>query len=483
MKNRINTKALAACTLAVMTLASCDLLQPGDIINPNVDEDTFKKTDNALQTWVNGTNSTFATTVSKFVELTEILSDDYFNNYSQSSKVFDFPTVLYTDQDVTTLQRGVGSLREMALNGINNIAKTDKTMTAAQEFNLRYIEGYSYLLAGELFTGLPVENGGEVKSWKDNLGKAVETFTDCLTLAQTDDDKAFVNTLLARACYKLGDKQRAVDYAHAALQLSATFVKQVTFDGKNSVDNSFQGYIYGSPYGTAFQPLPRLDFLDPKYFQTDDPLEQRPICIAKAEEPYLIIAEAQIADGDLPEARRTLGKLLDLVKARPVQRGINDQLEQRDNGGYKKYPDDARFRVAASAADSLRSNLILDRKAPHLIDIPYVSGTSVTSAMISGCDSQDDLLQLLYLMRQEIFFGEGRRAADLGLRLPLCEIEAANTPADNYIQAQIPSFIPLNQDMDAFTIDNEAKTVVIKYNMNKVIVENKNSEYVAPFFH
>ncbi len=483
MNNRIITKTLATGALAIMSLASCDLVTPGDIINPNVDEDAFKKTDNALQTWVNGTNSTFATTVSKFVELTEILSDDYFNNYSMSSKVFDFPTLLYTDQDVTTLQRGVGSLREMALNGLNNIAKADKSMTTSQEFNLRYIEGYSYLLAGELFTGLPVENGGVVKSWSDNLDKAIETFTACLPLAQTDDDRAFVNTLLARACYKLGDKRRAVDYANAALRLSPTFTKQVTFDGKNSVDNIFQGYIYGSPYGTAFQPLPRLDFLDPKYFQTDDPLEQRPICIAKAEEPYLIIAEAQIADGDLQAAKETLAKLLQLVKARPVQKGVNDQLEQRDNGGYKKYPDSALFKVAASATDSLRSNLVLDRKAPHLIDIPYVSGTSVTGAMIDRCGSLDDLLQLLYLMRQEIFFGEGRRAADLGLRLPVCEIEAANTPADNYTKAQIPPFIPLNQDMDAFTIDNEAKTVVIKYNMNKVIVENKNSEYVAPFFN
>ncbi len=482
MKNFI-TPNIVACALAMTMLSSCDLLTPGDIVNPNVDEETFNKTPNALQTWINGTNSTFATIISKYVELTEILSDNYFNNYSQSSKVFDFPTILYTDVDVTSLQRGVGSLREMAQNGLNNISKADQTMTAAQEFNLRYIEGYSYLLAGEYFVGLPQTNGGEIKSWRENLNKAIDTFAACLPLASTDDDKAFVNTLLARAYYRLGDKAKAVEYARTALNLSAAFVQQVTFDGKNGVDNSFQGYVYGSPYGTAFQPLPRLDFLDPKYFQTDDPLEQRPICIAKAEEPYLIIAEAEIADNDLAKARQTLGALLALVQSRPVMKGINDQIEQRDNGGYKKYPNSSEYRVAASAGEPLRSGLILDRQAPHLIDIPYVSGTSVTAEMIASCDSQDDLLQLLYLLRQEIFFGEGRRAADLGIRFPVCEIEAANTPAKDYTEAQIPSFIPLNQDMDAFTIDSEAKTVVIKYNMNKVIVENKKSEYVAPFFN
>jgi len=41
----------------------------------------------------------------------------------------------------------------------------------------------------------------------------------------------------------------------------------------------------------------------------------------------------------------------------------------------------------------------------------------------------------------------------------------------------------LNQDMDAFEMDKEAKTVVIKYNMNRIIVQNKSSEYVAPFFN
>jgi hypothetical protein len=36
--------------------SSCELLQPNEIINPNVDEDTFLKTPNAMSTWVNGAN-------------------------------------------------------------------------------------------------------------------------------------------------------------------------------------------------------------------------------------------------------------------------------------------------------------------------------------------------------------------------------------------------------------------------------------------
>lgn len=117
IKNYILIASLAcACS-------SCELLQPNEIINPNVDEDTFLKTPNAMSTWVNGANRSFATIIGSYVELTEILSDNYFNNYSQSSKVFDFPTILYTDIDVTNLQRHVGTLRETAIQGLEVVAK------------------------------------------------------------------------------------------------------------------------------------------------------------------------------------------------------------------------------------------------------------------------------------------------------------------------------------------------------------------------
>ena len=103
------TKYILLASLALSS-ASCELLQPDDIINPNVDENTFLQTPNAMFTWVNGANRSFATIIGSYVELTEILSDNYFNNYSESSKVFDFPTILYTDLDVTNLQRYVGTL-------------------------------------------------------------------------------------------------------------------------------------------------------------------------------------------------------------------------------------------------------------------------------------------------------------------------------------------------------------------------------------
>jgi hypothetical protein len=73
---------------------------------------------------------------------------------------------------------------------------------------------------------------------------------------------------------------------------------------------------------------------------------------------------------------------------------------------------------------------------------------------------------------------------DLGIRLPVCENEAANPAAGaaQYTKAQIPQFIiDLGERMDAFDMDEEAKTVTIRHNMNKIIVANETSKYVIPF--
>src|SRR5262249_8497070 len=131
----------------------------------------------------------------------------------------------------------------------------------------------------------------------------------------------------------------------------------------------------------------------------------------------------------------------------------------------------------------LRTGFILTRQGPQ-IRVPTTSGTSVTNAQIDGIVTVDDGLYLLSLMRQEIFIAEGRRAADLGIRVPVSLQEiTANTKAKAdapYATAQIPQFIPGAYAMDQFTYDQTAKTVVMKYDMNRVIVQNKTSTSVLP---
>ena len=463
--------------LAVLLLVSCDLVKPDDVVNPNVDESAFLNSDNPMETWVNGTEKEFALCMSDFVELMEILSDNYYNNYTRSSKVFDIPQLLYTDADVTRLQRNVGKLREMADYGLNTVARVDANTTDADRFHLLYIKAYSFVLAGDFFLALPVQSGGELVEWQEQLRTAMTVLDEALGYAQTDADRAFVHALYARAAYRLGEKALAQSHAAQSLSLDATLCKQVKFDSKNGVLNTAQEAIWG----TWFQPLPRLDFLDPKYYQLTS-TDQTPITVAKAEENYLILAEAAVAEGNLGSAKTQLGNLLQLVNSRPVQTDVDDQLEGRYNGGHRHFPNDPNYRVQASATDSLRTGLIIDRRAPHLITVHYISGTSVTQAMIDGLTTKESVLETIYLLRQEVFFAEGRRPADLGIRLPVCEVEAAAVKgASAYTTALIPSFIPLNQGLDDFTVDEEAQTVTIAYNMNRVIVDNARSNEVVPF--
>ena len=166
--------------MAVALLGSCDLLTPDEIINPNVDESTFLRSDNPMETWVNGAEKEFALHMSDFVELMEILSDNYFNNYTRSSKVFDVPQLLYTDADVTKLQRHVGALREMADYGLTKVAGADPNANDAQRFHLLYIKAYSFLLAGDFFRALPTTNGGDAVEWNEQLKKAMEVLDDAI---------------------------------------------------------------------------------------------------------------------------------------------------------------------------------------------------------------------------------------------------------------------------------------------------------------
>ena len=225
--------SVAAC----MPLHSCDLLTPDDIINPNVSDDTFLGSANAMQAWVNGTNRSFAEAMGNYCLLMEILSDNYFNNYSRSSQVFDIPRILYTDTDVADLQRHVGTMREMADYGINTVAAADAATTRSDLFNLHYIKAFSFILGGEYFRGLPDTEGGEIKTWKEYLNTALTVLDSALEYADTDEDKAFVHTLKARTYYRLGDSVNASAEASASLELSSDFLKQAVFDGTNGVNN------------------------------------------------------------------------------------------------------------------------------------------------------------------------------------------------------------------------------------------------------
>lgn len=457
------------------------LALPSCVKNPLVTEDVFVNTPNAARSWANGVRRQLALTMNAVVVNAELISDNYFNNYTQNSKVFDIPQIDYFDVDVNTSQAEVQRLREMAVYGLEKVVPGDPSATAADKASMQFCLAYAYLLSGEMFVALPASSKGEVLTSGQLLQKALSLW-DAAIAAEPDATKKIACTLLkARTYYRLGDAANAVQLANQVL-LQKNVLLQVAFDGLNGVSNEMQtGTFTAQP--NRFAPLPRLDFLDPKYFNTGVAAqEQKSIVIAKGEEAFLILAEAQIAANNLATARQTLKDMLDVVNARTVT-AVDDSREERDGGNRKDYPRTA-VKVKFDANDPPRDGYVLNRKNGK-VNVYTVSGTKVTAADIDAAATTDDMLYVLYRLRQEIFMSEGRRMADLGIKFPVSQTEQLNNPnvKDEHIKAQLPKFIPLNRGMDDFTVDPVDGTITMKYDMNKVLVQNKTAKEIFPFIN
>ncbi|ASZ11846.1 hypothetical protein CK934_13210 [Chitinophaga sp. MD30] len=292
-----------------MTFSGCSVL------NPNVTEPVFLSNENAAKSWVNGLRRQLALTMNQVVVSTELVSDNYYNNRTLSSKVFDIPQIDYFDLDVNNLQVQVQRLREMSEYGLSTVLKGDPTATAADSTEVYFSNAFAHLLSGELFVGLPGSNLGPVLTPTQHLERAILLLDKALALSTNENDRNAFTLLKARAYYQLGDAVNASKYATAVMS-KTTLLRQAKFDGLNNVPNDMQTYLYSST-NNEFAPLPRLDFLDPKYYHTGlAATDQKPVTITKAEEAYLIQAEVQLSAGQLDASRVTMKQLLDVVSAR-----------------------------------------------------------------------------------------------------------------------------------------------------------------------
>ena len=476
-------RLLLLSLVSVLAVGGCDFLDPTGVDNPTVTEETFLETPTAASSWTRGVERQLAQTVDEVIMGTEVVSDNVFNNRTLFSKVFDIPQIEAQDFDVENIQYEVHRLREMADQGLNVVAPADPDATDEMLALFHFARGYAYLLAGELFVGIPAEPNGPIVSPEDQLALAVDDFESAGGLSTEADFQAAAMLAIARAQYAAGNKSAAVSAAQQARNMAPELIRFVQYDNVDGPGNTMQFAVYDSPFGDEFQPLPRLDFLFPKYY-SETAGDESPIAILKAEETYLILAEAALSDGDLPGARTEMKDLLDLVAIRPVE-DVDDRGQERGRrGGTWIYPNEASVAVAASPDAEPRDGLVLTRSNPT-VPVPTVSGTSVTAQMIDDAGTEEELLYLLYLMRQEIFVLEGRRMTDLGIRFPVALDESLTNPnvSDGAaaLQAQIPGFIPLDYGLDSFTYSDGDPVAIIHNDMNDVIVSNRTSTAVLPF--
>ncbi|MFD1772258.1 hypothetical protein [Sphingobacterium suaedae] len=478
MKTYPKSLYLLASTLFLMS--SCELTE---VTNPYVTEDRFVSSFQSLQTWLNGVRRQASVTVGTVVEFTELVSDNYFNNYTQSSKVFDTPEINYFDQDVANIQASIHKLMEMSTFGLTKLIPLQTEDSSQEKAELLFYQAYAQLLAADLYVGLPTEALGEVKSPDVLLQSAIALLTEAASLYTAEEEQEACTILLARCHHRLGNLEEAVRYAQLGIA-NPLSLKQVQYGTENGPSNNFQSAIF-SATTNSFAPLPRLDFLDPKYFhQTATVFEdEKPIAIAKAEEAYLILAEAYAAQQNLAASKQVLKALLNNSVNKRTKIMLDDSKETRNGGNRKDYPLQA-VAVKFDEQGAVKDGLVLDRSKGNIQAHP-VSGTHVTGKDIDALATEDETLYLIYLLRQEIFLAEGRRMTDLGIRFPVSQREQlSNTHVtEEHTQAIIPSFVPANRGMDDFTYDTTSGIVTMTYDMNKILIENKSSSHILPFHH
>lgn len=480
IKNIFLTIAVLACAF---TFNSCE--DPEDAfnpVNPDLAVDAVIGTTSSTQSILVGANRQLSLAIDELVVISEIASDNYANTQTFFNQFLDNLAVNATDNDINDTQFDIHRLRELALSGRDVIAPGDPSSTPDQIAEFNFLIGMSSLLFGENFRSVPGESGGPVLDAAAHLNAAIASFQ--ATLNGTSDIALLTAANLgsARAHYRLGNSTEAVQFSNAAIAGDPSFVRFAEFDAVNGPGNNMQNAIFDRGTFDDLQPLPRLDFLDPKYNGSNPTMDVN-IPLLKIEEAHLIIIEAAIANGNLSAAQQTMRDLIALIATRPTA-DFSDAAEDRTQDFPGSRPNTASVTVAASSVDTMREGLVLDRNNGNNVVVPTISGTSVTEAMVDAIADTEEALELLYLMRQEIFIAEGRRMADLGIRFVTSEVEFRINPnvTDADMQPMLPGFITsIAMELDAFEYDPAAGTATIMHNLNRIIVENRTSDFVAPF--
>ncbi len=450
-----------------------DVVDFTTVENPNLSEASVVGQPNSSSIWLSGLERQLGFVFNETLVLAELGSDNYLNTQTFFNQFLDGLNIQITDPDMRDTQRQIQRLRELAVFGKDNVGPGDPNYTAATEAEYNYFEGLSYLFSAMYFSALPAEPLGAPISAEQHYQNAVTAFDAAIGI----NPRAEYHLAKARANYYLGNKAGAVQAATAALALDPAFDRSVSYDNANGPANNFEGALYGRATFDDLQPLPTLDFLDPKYSFLSPALDA-PVHYMKAEEALLILAEAALSDNDIAAARANLTSLLDLVATREV-RNIDDSIEQRIEVDPGSRPDKADVVVNG------RTGLVLDRQSGN-VDIPSVSGTSLTAADIAAMNDDDAGLTLLYRTRQEVFIAEGLRFVDMGVKLVIDENEILLNEnineGDTGTAPVIPSFISaVVADLDAISYDAGASTASTAIDLSAILVANKSAAEVVPF--
>lgn len=466
--------------LLLVGLASCDLLDPTNVENPDVRRETALNSANPLQRWTLGLERQLALVLNSTIPYTSIATDNYENTGTLFNDNADALELLSTDEAVETLFFDLNDLRESAAFGKRRVVAADEDPSPDNIAELDFFEGMAHLLLGEHFHAAPLDSAAAPVRSARQYEEAISLLQKAIDSGQ--GDQVAYHLAQARAYYNNGNLSAARRRARNVLNMDADYVRFVEFDNQNEPANVMQNALYDRSTEDDFQPLPRLDFLDPKYGVSG--AEEDPIPLLKAEEAHLILIEAALAEGNLSEAKQEMRALLDLIQNEREPRTVDERTEGRlheSPEGRNPRPNSSEIEVRADPDSPFRSGLVLDRTEETVV--PEVSGTSVTVSRVNALSTPDAAWELYYLLRQEIFMAEGRRFVTLNLTLPLPQTEQLlnpNVESGPATTAQIPEYVEaLRETLDAYEWNRDTDQVTITVNVNRVLAENRSA--VSPF--
>lgn len=431
--------AIAAAALGA-TAAGCGFLDPTEVNNPATTIDDLAEAANPTASMVPGLRAQFAQAINPTIP--EVVSDNYSIHGTGINKTNDFPADITTDL-IGGVYQNIQQLRALATFVIDDIIPNDDDPNPDHVQEIRYYLGMAFLLLGERFAGAPIEVDGTPLSSDALITRAITE------LQAAGTGGAFglpVQAALARAYRMAGDATNAGNHAAAVLAADPDFAQARDYDPATITNNPYAFLVTRSLQ--EMQPLPRLDFLDPKYVA-----REAPIYVSKAEEMHLILAEIDFGAGANGAAKAHVADAIRLAQSRPTT--SFDDSDPRLNEDLSERPHDASITVRADGSSPFRAGLVLGR--PGNIPTPTIAATSLDPDSVEAISdaATEDLLHAFFLARQEMLFLEGRRMVDLGIKLPFSLNEIETNPnisaGDLGTLAIIPAHIPAQDQMDLFT--------------------------------
>ena len=494
---------LLALLLAGIFFSGCDFLDPTSVENPQSTIDDLEEADDLVRVFVPGVRAQFARALSSTVVTTSIASDDYsIHGTGLGGTAMESPErITPATAVINSTGAAFGSYwnlqetRALADFVFSDILPEDPDASDGDLGEIHYYRGMAFLMQAENFSAVPVEEDGDPLPSEALYERAEEDLQETISLLGPGNEITIAaEAALARLYRGLGDGDSAASYANAVLDEDDEFLFALEYDAQNLV-NSAQTYLVERAL-REMQPLPRLDFLDPKYTSRESAIP-----IAKAEEMHLILAEVALAEGNEGVAKQHLIDAVDVIEDR--NRITFEEEDQRLDNNLNPRPRTSDIAIAFEPGADFVEGLVLDRPCEEgvsCVETPTVSGNSITQDQIEDAANGTELTRLLYLMRQEVLFLEGRRLHDLGLRLPMMLREIEQSPVitegDLGTQTIIPAYIPPADEMNLYTPvdiyeeqeDEDGETVIVTiedeitmlHDMNRILAEERGLVLTNP---